>query len=117
MLMGGEPGIGKSRLTNELFAAVDEQASVLLGHCLPYGEGITYWPVVEVVKQLGVAGALSDETARHALRVVLGEVDVTAATPDQIAWAFRKLLEANAVVGSANSLPNGRASASTLSRS
>src|SRR6185312_13762379 len=43
--------------------------------------------------------ALSDETARHALKVVLGETDLTAvATPDQIAWAFRKLLETTAVV-------------------
>src|SRR5207249_7544174 len=46
----GEPGVGKSRLVAEALASLD--ARVVRGRCLPYGEGITYWPVVEVVKQL-----------------------------------------------------------------
>ena len=41
----GPAGIGKSRLMNELLADTREEASVLLGRCLPYGEGITYWPL------------------------------------------------------------------------
>src|SRR5262249_19668504 len=47
----GVAGIGKSRLVAEFLAGVD--ARVLRGRCLSYGDGITYWPVVEIVKQLG----------------------------------------------------------------
>ena len=50
MTVVGDAGVGKSRLVAEALAAVD--ARVVRGRCLPYGEGITYWPVVEVVKQL-----------------------------------------------------------------
>ena len=46
----GEAGVGKSRLVAEVLASVE--ATVVRGRCLPYGEGITYWPVVEVLKQL-----------------------------------------------------------------
>src|SRR5215210_6425556 len=45
----GEPGVGKSRLTREFVEALDG-ATVLAGRCLPYGEGITYWPLAEMVK-------------------------------------------------------------------
>ncbi len=94
----GSAGVGKTRLVYEFLRSLGD-VRVVQGRCLSYGEGITYWPVVEVVKQLGGAEILSDETARHALKVVLGQLDVSAAaTPDQIAWAFRKLLEANSVV-------------------
>ncbi len=47
------PVMGKSRLVGEALATVE--ARVVSGRCLPYGEGITYWPVVEVIKQLGGA--------------------------------------------------------------
>ena len=46
----GPAGVGKSRLTAELLARID--ATVVRGRCPSYGEGITYWPVVEVLKQL-----------------------------------------------------------------
>src|SRR5207253_9936841 len=46
----GEAGVGKSRLVAEALALIDCRA--VGGRCLPYGEGITYWPVVEVLKQL-----------------------------------------------------------------
>ncbi len=68
----GDAGVGKSRLVVEALAAVD--ARILRGSCLPYGEGITYWPVVEVVKQL--AALPSDPIAAGALRSLLGESDV-----------------------------------------
>jgi class 3 adenylate cyclase len=87
----GDAGVGKSRLVAEALASVE--ARVVRARCLPYGEGITYWPVVEVVKQLGALP--SDEAAAAAVRSLLGESDV-AASGDQIAWAFRKLLEEQA---------------------
>jgi class 3 adenylate cyclase len=46
----GSAGVGKSRLVAEFLEGVD--AIVVRGRCLSYGEGITYWPVVEVLKQL-----------------------------------------------------------------
>ncbi len=60
----GSPGIGKSRLIHEFIAREEEAARcitceeplaiprVLLGHCPPYGEGITYWPLVEILRSL-----------------------------------------------------------------
>src|SRR5262249_60787489 len=45
----GDPGIGKLRLVDE-FAATLESATVLRGRALPYGEGVTYWPLAEMVK-------------------------------------------------------------------
>ena len=87
----GDAGVGKSRLVAEALDAVE--ARVVRGRCVPYGEGITYWPVVEVVKQL--AALPSDPVAAAAIRSLLGESDV-GTSGDEIAWAFRKLLEEQA---------------------
>jgi class 3 adenylate cyclase/tetratricopeptide (TPR) repeat protein len=87
----GDPGVGKSRLVAEALAQID--ARVVRGRCLSYGEGITYWPVVEVVKQLHARP--NDEHAAAAIGSLLGEGDTLAAT-DEIAWGFRKLLAAQA---------------------
>src|SRR5918995_1407441 len=67
----GDAGVGKSRLVAEALAAVD--ARMVRGRCLPYGEGITYWPVVEVVKQLDALP--SDPAAASSIRSLLGESD------------------------------------------
>jgi class 3 adenylate cyclase len=53
----GEPGVGKSRLAREFVGSL-EGATVLSGRCLPYGEGITYWPLAEMVKS---AAGISDD--------------------------------------------------------
>jgi class 3 adenylate cyclase/tetratricopeptide (TPR) repeat protein len=87
----GDAGVGKSRLVGEALAEVE--ARVVRGRCLPYGEGITYWPVVEVVKQL--AALPSDPVAAAAIRSLLGESEV-GTSGDEIAWAVRKLLEEQA---------------------
>ena len=91
LIVVGDAGVGKSRLVAEALAATD--ARVLRGRCLPYGDGITYWPVVEVVKQLGALP--TDPRAAGALRSLLGQSDV-ATSGDEIAWAFRKLLDEQA---------------------
>src|SRR5262249_34233246 len=85
----GPAGVGKSRLTAEFLASLDV-AMVARGRCLPYGEGITYWPVVEVLKQLPETGL--EQAAASALHGVLGD-ESAAASSDEIAWAFRKRLE------------------------
>ena len=89
----GDAGVGKSRLVAEALDRID--ARVVRGRCLPYGDGITYWPVVEVVKQLSALP--SDELAAGALRSLLRESD-RPTSADEIAWAFRKLLEEQAPI-------------------
>jgi class 3 adenylate cyclase len=84
----GDAGVGKSRLAAEF--VLDLEATVVRGRCLPYGEGITYWPVVEVLKQLDALP--SEEGAAAAIRSLLGETEA-ATSADEIAWAFRKTLE------------------------
>ncbi len=84
----GSAGVGKSRLAQEFLAGVD--ATVVTGRCLSYGEGISYWPVTEVVKQLVPAGETTGPLAS-----ILGD-DTASGSPEEIAWAFRKLLEARA---------------------
>jgi class 3 adenylate cyclase/tetratricopeptide (TPR) repeat protein len=87
----GDAGVGKSRLVAEALAGLESR--VVRGRCLPYGDGITYWPVVELVKQL--AALPSDQVAAAAIRSLLGESEI-AVSGDEIAWAFRKLLEEQA---------------------
>ncbi len=86
-----EAGVGKTRLAAEALARVD--ARVVRGRCLSYGEGVTYWPVVEVVKQLGARP--SDPAAAAAIGSLLGEAG-SGTSAEEIAWAFRKLLEEQA---------------------
>ncbi len=91
----GAAGVGKSRLVLELLGSLSG-ARVVRGRCLSYGEGITYWPVVEVLKQLPDPDSLAlDPRALSALHSVLGDEDAGVST-DEIAWAVRKLLEAAA---------------------
>jgi class 3 adenylate cyclase len=63
----GDAGVGKSRLISELLSLVNARS--VSGRCLPYGDGITYWPVVEVIEQLDALP--SDPAAAASLRFVL----------------------------------------------
>ena len=87
----GEAGVGKSRVVAEFLASLDTRS--VHGRCLPYGEGITYWPVVEVLKQLNTLP--SDPAAAVSIQSVLRETDQMTSA-EEIAWAFRKLLEEQA---------------------
>jgi class 3 adenylate cyclase/tetratricopeptide (TPR) repeat protein len=58
----GEAGVGKSRLVAEFVDAAERRDSsplVVRGRCLPYGEGVTYWPLAEILK--GLAGVLDTD--------------------------------------------------------
>ena len=88
----GTAGVGKSRLASEFLDGLDG-ATVVSGRCLSYGEGISYFPVTEVAIQLKA------DPAEHAgLASILGDDDAPS-SPDEIAWAFRKLLEQRAGEG------------------
>jgi class 3 adenylate cyclase/tetratricopeptide (TPR) repeat protein len=84
----GDAGVGKSRLVAEALSEVD--ATLVRGRCLPYGEGITYWPVVEVLKQLGAVPP--NEAAAATIRSLLGGRQISTSV-EEIAWAFRKTVE------------------------
>jgi class 3 adenylate cyclase/tetratricopeptide (TPR) repeat protein len=97
----GPPGIGKSRLADEFTAAVADRGRVVTGHCLSYGDGITYWPLAEIVKEFegsdldgAVADVVNEEApviaARIAAAIGSGE---SVGSPAEIFWAFRKLFE------------------------
>ncbi len=61
----GDPGVGKSRLAREFVDGL-EGATILKGRCLPYGEGVTYWPLAEMVKSS--AGITDDDPIEEALQ-------------------------------------------------
>jgi class 3 adenylate cyclase/tetratricopeptide (TPR) repeat protein len=62
----GDAGVGKSRLIREFASAAQERARLVRGRCLPYGDGITFWPLAEVIRE---AAAISGEdTPRVATR-------------------------------------------------
>ena len=106
----GDPGIGKSRIAAEFASAMQARATVLTRRCLSYGEGITYWPIKEVIGQAAGIEAEDDDDAVRAkiqrvvrnssrgsliarrLAQVLGAEEGSAA-PEEIFWAVRRLLE------------------------
>ena len=96
----GAAGIGKTRLAEELASRVAGQATVLAGRCVPYGEGITFWPLREIFGRLTAAAPLSqlladeEEAELVAERVTeaIGHTEA-ASSLEEIFWAFRRLLE------------------------
>jgi class 3 adenylate cyclase/tetratricopeptide (TPR) repeat protein len=101
----GGAGIGKSRLARELEASVADEARVLRGRCLPYGDGITYWPLFEIVRYLVdeedprsgiarlVAGREGADAIAERIAGVLGH-STQAGSAEETSWAVRKLFEA-----------------------
>ena len=106
----GNAGVGKSRLVAELVERYRPRATLLVGRCLPYGEGITYWPLAEVVEQaVGIDDGDEAEVARAKLDAALRsdpEGETIARRLAQIIgleegfeagehgfWAVRRLLE------------------------
>ena len=100
----GFPGVGKSRLALEFTESIAGEVRVLAGHCRSYGEGITYWPVAEIVRaavgddlRRGLANALEGEPdadrVADSVAGLLGE-EHAVGTADEAFWALRRLFEA-----------------------
>ena len=110
----GDAGVGKTRLVGDFLAGLAGTATVLRGRCLAYGDGITFWPLVEVVRAAAGIGeddsadAASDRIAsllppddpdgariveRVASAVGLGGPTFPVA---ELFWGARKLLESQA---------------------
>ena len=102
----GEAGLGKTRLVQEFAAGLDREAHVFTGRCLPYGEGITFWPLREVVRQAGsgddsperikdlMAGEADAAAVAEQLHRALGSGSQGRTAATEIFWAARRLLEA-----------------------
>ena len=67
----GAAGVGKSRLVQEFLARRSDEATILRGRCLSYGEGITFWPIKSVIGEAaGLTGEESPQSAREKIRAV-----------------------------------------------
>ena len=90
----GEPGVGKTRLTAEFRRWVDDQPEIVFwrqGRSLPYGEGITYWALGEMIKaQAGILESDSPEDAAAKLAVAVGEVAEDETEVDWLEAASRR---------------------------
>src|SRR5436309_7565041 len=88
----GVPGIGKSRLIAELYQVVDADPELIVwrqGRSLPYGEGLSYWAVAEIVKsQLGILETDWTEPAEAKLRQSVSEA---IEDPQEGGWIARDL--------------------------
>jgi hypothetical protein len=104
----GQAGVGKSRLIEEFVRHVSGRAQVLRGRCLPYGDGITFWPIAEALRQAaGIVFEDREEAARSKLRSLAGEGREDAAlriwsligsgpggySKDELLWSVRYVLD------------------------
>ena len=109
----GPAGVGKSRLVQEFLGDLSGKAHIARGRCLPYGEGITFWPLREAVREAvglddtdsaeegraKLAQALEGEQgAEHLTQRVAGMIGLAeaAAGVEEGFTAVRTLLEAQA---------------------
>src|SRR4051812_7724113 len=86
----GVPGIGKSRLLGELFHAIEESGHLTYwrqGRSLPYGQGVSYWALAEMVKaQAGILETDSDSDAEAKLMHTVGQL-----VDDDAEWVLAQL--------------------------
>jgi predicted ATPase len=106
----GDAGVGKSRLAREFVASLGQDVLVLRARCLPYGEGITFWPVAELVRQASgilegdrrrearakldatLAGAPDAELIAERIAGLMGSADGPSAGLQDAFWAVRRFL-------------------------
>jgi class 3 adenylate cyclase/tetratricopeptide (TPR) repeat protein len=110
VLLTGPAGIGKSRLVTELALRMSGAAGVLRGRCLPYGRGITFWPLVEIVREAAaiqdgdgpydarrkLAAFVGDDAVADRVMAAMGLAGADQFPLGELFWGVRKLLEAAA---------------------
>jgi len=88
----GEPGVGKSRFVAELAAHVDDRPELVTwrqGRCLPYGDGITFWALGEIVKaEAGILESDPPAQVRAKLQAVLATL---VSDPSEGEWLRARL--------------------------
>ncbi|HYY05575.1 MAG TPA: AAA family ATPase, partial [Candidatus Limnocylindria bacterium] len=91
----GVAGVGKSRLVAEVLETIDGAATVVAGRCLPYGDGLTWWPLVEAFGGSGVLERAGPDAGDAVARVSdLLEPGGAPVALEEACWAVRKVLEA-----------------------
>ena len=102
----GEAGLGKTRLVQESARRLDHEVTILTGRCLPYGEGLTFFPLREVVRQAAggddspqrikdlLAGSTGAAGVAERLHRAFGPGDQGRWDASEIFWAARRFLEA-----------------------
>jgi class 3 adenylate cyclase len=88
----GVPGIGKSRLVHELFTETDSRPELIYwrqGRCLPYGDGVAFWALGEILK--AHAGILEGEPEDQAAAKLQAVVEEAVPERDDAAWVLREL--------------------------
>jgi class 3 adenylate cyclase/tetratricopeptide (TPR) repeat protein len=97
----GTAGLGKSRLVEEFLDRIGDRSTTLRGQCLPYGDGITYWPLVQMVHEAGGEPAIREalegrSDADLVVERILGVIGAAgeAGGGEETAWALRRLFEA-----------------------
>jgi class 3 adenylate cyclase/tetratricopeptide (TPR) repeat protein len=108
----GDAGIGKSRLVRELMDRVGSGARIVCGRCLAYGDGITFWPLREmVVSACAIHDEDSPEVAREKLLACTGDADIAdrmasatglSAAPfplHELYWGVRRFMQVLAAQG------------------
>ena len=106
----GAAGVGKTRLASEFLDSLEGRARWVRGRCLPYGEGITFWPLDEIVRDVAkLRDGLTLEEKRNRIAELLADAEDAPVIVDRIAasiglggdpaaaeetfWAARKLFE------------------------
>jgi DNA-binding SARP family transcriptional activator len=99
----GPAGIGKTRLAEEFVLGLGDEVTVVAGRCVAYGQGITFWPLREIVLRLTAATSLgrllaADADAAVVEQLVTEAIGVTESSSslEEIFWAFRRVLESTA---------------------
>lgn len=88
----GEPGVGKSRLVREFRVVIDDRPDLVWwrqGRCLPYGEGVTFWAIGEVIK--AQAGVLESEPSEAVLAKLRSTVTALFDDPEEATWVELRL--------------------------
>jgi class 3 adenylate cyclase/tetratricopeptide (TPR) repeat protein len=101
----GEPGVGKSRLLNEFRESIDARPDLVWwrqGRCLPYGDGITFWALAEIVK--AHAGILDSDTEAQAQAKLQAAVKPLFSDPSTVEWVRARLETLSGVGGVADGI-------------
>jgi class 3 adenylate cyclase len=103
----GDAGVGKTRLVSELLSGLGDDASALIGRCVSYGEGATFLPLAEIVRQAApirprqaIAALFPNDEHAHLIAERVTQLTGAAegiASTGEVFWAVRRLLEALAL--------------------
>jgi class 3 adenylate cyclase len=109
----GEPGVGKSRLVREFMSYLDDRPETVFwreGRCLPYGEGVTFWALGEVVK--AQAGILASDGLLEAGKKLAASTSTLVSDPAEREWIRARLAP---LIGLGDAQPEGADRAETFS--